>query len=258
LTLSLNGKIALITGAGRGIGRAVALHLADAGVDVALVARSLDELEEVADRVSERGRKALVIQADLGQRQEIARIVDRVHDGLGAVDVLVNNAAVVWPIGPSVEVDLDEWAAAMDINVRAVAALTFALLPDMIERGWGRVVNVSSGVVAYPSVMVGANAYATSKAALEGHTLSLAAELAGTGVTVNAYRPGGVDTEMQAWIRGRDPEDIGSELHNRFNQNFESGALLTPDASAKALVDHLGRTTTGEIWDVSDPAGDGE
>ncbi len=140
---------------------------------------------------------------------------------------------------------------AFEINVVAPAALTAAVLPGMLDAGWGRVVNISSGIAAHPEGMVRGNAYATTKAALEAHTINLAAELSGTGVTVNAYRPGGVDTAMQAWIRRQDPERIGAGLHERFSRNFADGSLITPAHSAAALLAHLAGDDTGAIWDVS-------
>jgi NAD(P)-dependent dehydrogenase (short-subunit alcohol dehydrogenase family) len=117
------------------------------------------------------------------------------------VDILVNNAATVEPLGPTAAVEAAELRAAFELNVVAPAALTAAVLPGMLSAGWGRIVNVSSAIVARPDSMARFNAYAATKAALEAHTVNLAAELRGTGVTVNAYRPGGVDTAMQAWIR---------------------------------------------------------
>jgi NAD(P)-dependent dehydrogenase (short-subunit alcohol dehydrogenase family) len=105
--------------------------------------------------------------------------------------------------------------------------------------------------VARPASMVRFNAYAATKAALEAHSVNLAAELGGTGVTVNAYRPGGVDTAMQAWIRRQDPERIGTAVYERFNQNFAQGTLITPEQSAAALIAHLSGDDTGAIWDVS-------
>ncbi|HEY4277053.1 MAG TPA: SDR family oxidoreductase, partial [Conexibacter sp.] len=138
------------------------------------------------------------------------------------------------------------------VNVVAVAALTFALLPSMLADGWGRVANVSTGIVAHPEAMIGGNAYVTSKTALEAHTVNLAAELAGSGVTVNAFRPGAVDTAMQEWIRSQDPERIGSALHDRFITSHAEGRLLTPEASAKSLVARLGGDDNGHIWDVAE------
>jgi NAD(P)-dependent dehydrogenase (short-subunit alcohol dehydrogenase family) len=98
--------------------------------------------------------------------------------------------------------------------------------------------------------MVRANAYAATKAALEAHTVNLAAELHGTGVTVNAYRPGRVDTAMQGWIRGQDPVRIGHALHERFTRFVTDGALITPEQSAAALVAHLADEQTGAVWDL--------
>jgi NAD(P)-dependent dehydrogenase (short-subunit alcohol dehydrogenase family) len=89
------------------------------------------------------------------------------------------------------------------------------------------------------------------KTALEAHTINLAAELRGTGVTVNAYRPGGVDTAMQAWIRQQDPERIGADLHERFNRTYTGGSLITAEHSAAALLTHLAGDETGAIWDVT-------
>jgi NAD(P)-dependent dehydrogenase (short-subunit alcohol dehydrogenase family) len=252
MSISLEGRTALVTGAGRGIGRAVALQLAGAGVTVALVARSRDELDETANRVHALGGAALVAPADLGKLDELQRTVRRANDELGAVDILVNNAAVVWPLGASATVEPAEWAAAIAINLVAVAALSFVLLPAMLDRGWGRIVNVSSAIAAHPGAMIGANAYATGKAALEAHTLNLAAELAGSGVTVNAFRPGSVDTAMPAWIRGQDPARIGAPLHQRFERSYAEGLLISPERPARSLLMHLQRDATGEIWDVSD------
>ncbi|MCU1493674.1 MAG: putative oxidoreductase [Acidimicrobiaceae bacterium] len=252
MTTSLEGKTALVTGAGRGIGRATALQLAEAGVAVALVARSEDQLAETADRVNELGGTALVVPADLGELSEVSRAIQQTNDELGVVDVLINDAAVVWPLGPSVSVDSNEWAAAIAINVVAVAALSFALLPAMSERNWGRIVNVSSGIAAHPGSMIGMNAYAAGKAALEAHTINLAAELAGSGVTVNAFGPGSVDTAMQAWIRGQEPAQIGAALHERFARSYAEGAMITPEQSARSLLPHLSSDATGQIWNASE------
>jgi 3-oxoacyl-[acyl-carrier protein] reductase len=213
MTTSLNGRTALVTGGGRGIGRAIALELAKRKVRLALLARSTDQLEETAALARGFGADTYVVPADLGRPDAADHIARQLMGAVGPVDILINNAAVVWPLGPSASVEPSAWTTALTVNLTAPAALTFALLPEQLRRGWGRVVNVSSGVVARPASMVGGNAYVTAKAALEAHTLNLAAEVAGSGVTVNVFRPGAVDTDMQAWIRDQRPQAIGPALH---------------------------------------------
>ncbi|HUN37260.1 MAG TPA: SDR family oxidoreductase [Trebonia sp.] len=251
----LAGKTALVTGAGRGIGRAIATGLAEMGASVVLLARSGEQLAETRDLLLARGAtsgRIRIISADLGdedQRGKAAAALER-----GPVDILVNNAATVEPLGSTAAIPVTGLRMAFEVNVIAPAALAAAVLPGMLAAGWGRIVNVSSAVVARPQSMTRGNAYAATKAALEAHTVNLAAELDGTGVTVNAYRPGGVDTAMQAWIRQQDPERIGASLHERFSQSYASGALITPEHSAAVLLAHLAGAETGAIWDVSTPA----
>jgi NAD(P)-dependent dehydrogenase (short-subunit alcohol dehydrogenase family) len=249
----LNGRTALITGAGRGIGRAIALGLGGAGASVVLLARTAGQLEETRALLLDQGvpaQRIRVLAADLADEEQRGRAAAAALSA-GRADILVNNAATVEPLGPTIDIAAADLRLAFEVNVVAPAALTAAVLPGMLDAGWGRVVNVSSGIAAYPAGMVRGNAYATTKAALEAHTVNLAAELRGTGVTVNAYRPGGVDTAMQAWIRSQDPERIGAGLHERFNRNFTEGTLITPEQSAAALLVHLAGDDTGAIWDVS-------
>ena len=250
----LDGKTALVTGAGRGLGRAIALELARPAARLALVARSRDELDQTAKQARQSGAAVLVIPADVGDPGQLAEVAARTRSELGDVHVLINNAAVVTPVEASMSIDPAQWAAAIGVNVIAVANLSFLLLPAMIVNKWGRIVNVSSGVAAHPASMPRANAYATSKAALEAHTLNLAAELAGTGVTVNAYRPGSVDTAMQAWIRQQDPDQIGTDLHQRFTSSYRQGSLISPQQSAQSLLAHLDTDATGQVWSASGPA----
>jgi len=245
------GRVALVTGAGRGIGRAVAFQLAARGAQVALLARSADQLTETAATVRAHGGSAFVVPVDLGDPDAVTEAVARAVRELGAVDLLVNNAAVVQPAGPTVMTDPEAWARAWAVNVDAPVRLTLALVPSMRDRGWGRIVNVSSGIVDRPGAMIGLNAYAATKAALEAHTLNLAAELAGSGVTVNVYRPGSVDTVMQAWFRAQPPDDIGAGLQRHFQTSYEQGALITPEQSARSLLGRLPGEGTGEIWTAS-------
>lgn len=253
MSAPLTHTVAVVTGAGRGIGRAIARELARAGSDVALLARSRDELAETSAQVRALGGSALVVPTDLGDPGQIDTAVRLIRDRLGSPDVLINNAGVVWPLGPTAGVDPVEWARAVTINLTAAVTLTLALLPEMLANRRGHIVNVSSGVAERPSSMIGGNAYVTGKTALEAHTLNLAAELADSGVAVNVFRPGTVDTAMQGWIRDRDPEEIGAQLHERFVRYHSDGVLITPERSARSLVRHLRGTSTGEIWTVSAP-----
>jgi NAD(P)-dependent dehydrogenase (short-subunit alcohol dehydrogenase family) len=252
MTAPFNERVALVTGAGRGIGRAVALQLAEGGARVALLARSADQLEEAAATLRGEGGVALVLPADLADHDAVAEAATTTAKELGPVDILVNNAAVVQPAGPTISTSPAEWSSALAVNVEAPIRLTLALLPAMLERGWGRIVNVSSGIVDRPGAMVGLNAYAATKAAIEAHTLNLAAELAGSGVTANVYRPGSVDTAMQEWFRAQPPAEIGAALHQHFQASYEQGALITPERSAQSLVARLAGEATGEIWNAGD------
>jgi NAD(P)-dependent dehydrogenase (short-subunit alcohol dehydrogenase family) len=255
VTADFAGRTALITGAGRGIGRAVAVGLADAGASLILVARSASQLSETHDLAIARGARpgqVRIIAADLGDEEQRRAAVEAAAAATaGRADILINNAATVEPLGATATIPAAELRRAFEVNVVAPAALTAAVLPGMLDAGWGRVVNISSGIVASPDAMVRANAYAATKAALEAHTLNLAAELLGTGVTVNVYRPGRVDTAMQAWIRGQDPGRIGAALHEQFSRWSAEGVLITPEHSAAVLIAHLGGDDTGAIWDVT-------
>jgi NAD(P)-dependent dehydrogenase (short-subunit alcohol dehydrogenase family) len=263
MTVSLAGRTALVTGAGRGIGRAIALGLTRAGADVLVTARSADELAETVAAIEAAGPgagQASAVAADIANDRQRQLVIDA---GLarGRIDMLVNNAATVEPLGASASIGAGDLRQAYELNVIAPAALTAAFIPAMLAAGWGRIVNVSSGIAATPGSMIGGNAYAATKAALEAHSRNLAAELAGTGVTVNIYRPGGVDTAMQAWIRSQDPARIGAALHGRFQRSYADGGLLTPDASAAALLDHLlgpDSEQTGAIWDRAETVSAGD
>jgi NAD(P)-dependent dehydrogenase (short-subunit alcohol dehydrogenase family) len=254
VSASFASTVAVVTGAGRGIGRAVARELARAGADVALLARSRDELAETSAQVRALGGTALIVPTDLADLGQIDTAAKLIRDELGTADVLVNNAGAVQPLGPTDRIDPLEWARAITVNLTAAVSLTLALLPAMLANRRGHIVNVSSGIVESPSSMIGGNAYITGKTALEAHTLNLAAELADSGVAVNVFRPGIVDTAMQGWIRGQDPKEIGAQLHERFVRYHADGVLITPEQSARSLVEHLHGTSTGEIWTVSAPS----
>jgi NAD(P)-dependent dehydrogenase (short-subunit alcohol dehydrogenase family) len=227
--------------------------LAQAGVShLALIARSPEQLQATADQVHQAGAAATVFAADLLDLSALPKLMADIASAVGSVDILINNAATVAPLGPSAQIIPDAFRNALTLNVVAPAALSAFFFPSMRDRGWGRIVNVSSGIATHPETMIGGNSYVTTKVALEAHTVNLAAEVAGTGVTVNIYRPGSVDTAMQAWIRGQIPAQIGEQLHARFVGYRDQGTLLSPETSGRALVAHLSSDDNGQVWNVAD------
>lgn len=236
--MTLAGKVALVTGGGRGIGRSVALALAEAGADVAVVARSAGELEETAEAVRKLGRRALALPLDVTDSAAVTRAVEQVSESLGPVLALVNNAGVA----PSLkfhETTDELWHRTMNINMSGAFFFSRAVLPAMLTAGWGRIVNVAStaGKVGY---LYNA-AYVASKHGMMGLTRALAVEVARKGITVNAVCPGFVDTDIvKAGVEnivsktGRSPEDARKALEGMSPQ----GRLMSP-AEIAATVAYL-------------------
>jgi len=158
--VSLEGQVALVTGAGRGVGRAIALALGDAGAAVAVCARSEDDVTRVAGEIAGRGEPALAIRCDVTHRQEVEDMVAQVEAAIGPVDLLVNNAGQFGPVGPLAATDPDEWWEALEVNLRGPLYCAHAVLPGMLAQGHGRIVNVSgsAGLAAIPML----SAYAVS------------------------------------------------------------------------------------------------
>ncbi len=192
--IDLAGKTAIVTGASRGIGRAIAVGYAAAGADVALIARSPDALAEVGEEVQRAGRRAVVLPCDVTDRDAVRRMVDAAVRGLGHIDVLVNNAGGTAFRAPFTEVRHAGWDKVMRLNLDSIVQVTQAVGPHLLERGSGAVVVVSSvaGQVATPEL----TPYGAAKAAAISLTKSLAAEWARAGVRVNALCPGWVATEL--------------------------------------------------------------
>jgi len=239
---ALGGRTALVTGGGRGLGAAIAHELADRGAHVGVLARSAVEVRRVAAAV---GGSALV--ADVADADRLASVLQ----GFGEADIVIANAGVVWPLGRFADCDIDEWERALAINVNGAVRVVRAYLPGMLQRGWGRIVTISSGAANAPG-MPSANAYSTSKAALDLFTLHLARELQGSGVTANAVRPGVVDTEMQTFMRSHSREQVGTEFHDRFHGLHERGELLSADESARFVVDVVVSDANGTVTDIRD------
>lgn len=191
---ALTGKIALVTGASRGIGRAAALALARVGAEVAIgFHRRVDEAEGVVREIEALGRRAIAIAADVSNREEIERLVSRVERELGSIDILVNNAGVTRPQAIEAISDAD-WDDLIAVNLSSVFRVTQRVLPGMRSRRWGRIINLSS-VAAQLGGVIGPH-YAASKAGILGLTHSYAALLAKEGITANAIAPALIETEM--------------------------------------------------------------
>jgi 3-oxoacyl-[acyl-carrier protein] reductase len=192
----LTGKIALVTGGNRGIGRAAALALANAGADVAVNFQHREAEAQTACREIEGiGRRALLVKADVSKAAEVARLVEAVEKGLGGIDILVNNAGISRP-QPLSEITEQDWDAILSVNLKSMFLVTQAALPGMRQRKWGRIINLSS-VAAQTGGVIGPH-YAASKAGAVGLTHSFAALLAKDGITANAIAPALIGTEMIA------------------------------------------------------------
>jgi 3-oxoacyl-[acyl-carrier protein] reductase len=190
----LAGKVALVTGASRGIGRAVALGLAEAGADVAVnFRRRQGDAEQVRSKVESFGRRGIAVGADVSKAKDVARMVETVESALGAVAILVNNAGIArakaWQ-----EMTEADWDETMDVNLKSVFLVTQAVLPGMQAVKWGRIINISS-TAAQVGGVIGPH-YTASKAGILGLTRSYASALTKDGITVNAIAPALIETEM--------------------------------------------------------------
>ena len=196
----LTGRIAVVTGAGRGLGQRIAIRLAQMGADVALIARSELQLEETADEVHALGRRAAVLPMDLGACRSHEPIKSAVTSVLGHPSILVNAAGVFGPIALVPDSDPAAWLETLMVNTVSHYLTCRAFAGTMIEAGWGRIINVTSAAALHEPGPIN-SAYGTSKAALNQFTRHLAAELSGTGVTANVIHPGDVKTAMWSEIR---------------------------------------------------------
>jgi 3-oxoacyl-[acyl-carrier protein] reductase len=232
---ALDGKVALVTGASRGLGRAIAIALAGAGADVAInYRRAAAQAEEVRQDIQALGRRALLVQADVSDAGEVSRMVDAVDQSLGAPLILVNNAGVA-RVQPLDEIREQDWDEILKINLKSVFLVTQRVLPAMRKGKFGRIINLSS-VAAQLGGVVGPH-YAASKAGMIGITHSYASLLAKEGITANAIAPALIETDMvRANLRARrdiipagrfgEPDEVASVAVMLASNGYISGQTI--------------------------------
>jgi 3-oxoacyl-[acyl-carrier protein] reductase len=201
---SLNGQIALVTGGSQGIGRATALILAECGADVAVMSRSLDKCEAVAEEIRATGRRAVAVKGDLGDALEIKAAVEKVSSELGQINILVNNAAITRD-GLMLRMKREDWDDVINTNLTGAFLMTQAVLPMMTRARRGRIINLTS-VVAQAGNAGQVN-YISSKSGIIGFTKAVAREYASRNITVNAVAPGLIDTDMTRAVAGAAQQD---------------------------------------------------
>lgn len=239
--MQLENKTALITGASRGIGRALAFSLAGAGAFVGLISRSEETLLRVAREITDQSGKALPLVADVAQPEAIIWVVRQVEKVMGKIDILINAAGIQSPIGSFLENDLLEWEQAINVNLLGAVRLTHAVLPMMQARRLGKIINFSGGGATAPRPNF--SAYAVSKAALVRFTETLAVELEPHNIQVNAVAPGAVNTRMLDEILAAG-EKAGAEYEQAL-ERLKSGG--TPVELVCELILFLASTASGRL-----------
>ncbi len=232
--MKLKGKVALVTGSGRGLGRASAMALSREGADVVAVSRTPTDLEETAQAIMGGGGTVVTLVGDLGNSAVIKKVVETAVETFGGVDILVNNAAVLGPISPLHQVEEEEWDQAFAVNLKAAFLLSQAVVPTMVRKGGGKIINVTSGLGEM--VLPPFGVYSVTKAGLIHLTRFMAEELKLHNIQVNGVDPAVMDTRMQEDIRSFGPALLGEEVCRHFIGMKERGDLLAPERVARLVV----------------------
>jgi NAD(P)-dependent dehydrogenase (short-subunit alcohol dehydrogenase family) len=243
----LDGAVAVVTGAGTGIGREIALRLAADGADLVLAGRSTGPMDEVAAAVREGGRRALVVPLDLRDAASVTKAADAAFDEFGRVDVLVNNSGVGGPSAPLWEIDPDDWEDTFRVNVTGTFLVCRAFLPRMIEAGSGSVVVIGSMTGKRP--LVNRTPYAASKTALIGLVRTLAWDTGPHGVRVNLVSPGPVEGARIQWVLEQQAAARGISFEEA-QADFTSGSplhRLVPPGDVADVVAYLASPRSASI-----------
>ncbi|MFQ6118494.1 MAG: 3-oxoacyl-[acyl-carrier-protein] reductase [Methanosarcinales archaeon] len=242
--MRLNDKVALVTGSSRGIGRSIALALAEEGADVAINYQAREvPAKEVAQQIEDMGRSSGIYKANVGNFEQVNKMISDITENFGKIDILVNNAGINRD-KTLAKMDQKMWNEVISVNLNSVFNCTRAVINGMIERKYGRIVNISSVVGLMGNI--GQSNYAASKAGVIGFTKTLAKEVARKGITVNAIAPGFIATDMLASI----PEKIMDKIID----SIPLGRLGQPEEVAKAvvyLVSDDGAYITGQVLSIN-------
>ena len=213
---NLEGRVALVTGSAQGIGKAIALSLAEAGADVALTNRNCEKLNEVVKEIERLGRKGLKYCVDVSDAEAVREMTDQIVETWGKIDILVNNAGITKD-NLAMRMKLDDWEAVMRTNLDGTYFCIRAVLPHMVRQRYGRIINISSVVAQVGNV--GQANYISSKAGIIGLTKAIAAEVARRNITVNAVAPGFIATPMT--------ESLPAEVHQKMMSLIPLGRMGT-------------------------------
>jgi NAD(P)-dependent dehydrogenase (short-subunit alcohol dehydrogenase family) len=258
-TRSLAGRTAIITGANQGLGLAIAEAYVRAGADVVLCARDGHRLEAARDhlaRLADGPQRIMARAADVSRREDVEGLVEAAVASAGRLHVLVNNAGVYGPLGALEEIDWDAWVRAIEINLLGSVLSCRAVLPHFKQHGYGKIIQLSGGGATNPLPRI--SAYAASKAAVVRFAETLAEEVRGTGIDVNAVAPGALNTRLLDEVLAAGPGSVGSSFYERaIRQKAEGGAPLERAAAlavflASADSDGITGKLLSAVWDPWD------
>ena len=241
--MSLSGRIALVTGASQGIGRACALRLAEAGAAMAVAARSQDKLDELVAQITSKGGKASAFALDVSEEEQVKSTVKKVTEQFGKIDILVNNAGITRD-QLVMRMKRADWDAVLNTNLTSAYLLTQQVMSSMLKQRWGRIINVTS--IFGQTGQAGQANYAASKAGLIGLTMAIAREVASRNITCNAVAPGFIETAMTS--------GLGDDFKQNALRMIPLGRIGTPEDVANAvafLASEEASYITGHVMDVN-------
>jgi NAD(P)-dependent dehydrogenase (short-subunit alcohol dehydrogenase family) len=253
VTADLAGRAAIVTGGGRGLGSEITAALARAGARVLITGRDREALAGAADRLTAEGFDVLFEVGDVSNLPDAERAVARALEEFGELQILVNNAGIYGPTGPSEEVEWSDWVRAVEINLFGSVLMTRLVVPHFRAAGYGKIVQLSGGGATAP--LPNFSAYAASKAAVVRFAETLAQELEGTGIDVNSIAPGALNTGLLDEVLAAGPEKVGAGFYERaLRQQEDGGAPLERGASLTAYLcsaesDGITGRLISAIWD---------